>query len=258
MHVLPDDDPATGLRRVLVVEHEPDAGLGRLLDPLVSPQEEVAVALDVVRPASGDPVPKDAEAAGYDAVIVLGGSMAAWEDDVAPWLPAVRDLLARAVETALPVLGICLGAQLLALATGGSVRRGVADLEVGLTEIVYLPEAATDRLLGPVMARFGARTRVAQWHQDAIETLPPGAVLLAGGQRYPHQAFRLGEAAWGLQYHPEVTGPDFERWLSDGAPAVSLAGADPEGVGRAVRAAEGHLAVIGAAHARSFQAIVTT
>jgi GMP synthase (glutamine-hydrolysing) len=248
-------DPTRGVRRILVVEHEQDADLGRLLRPLlVAP----GVELDVVRPYEGQVLPADAEAAGYHGLIVLGGSMASWEDDVAPWLPATRLLLGRAVETALPVLGICLGAQLLALATGGGVQRGQADLEVGLGEIVYLAEAATDRLLGPVMARSGTRAFVGQWHQDAIDTLPPGAVLLATGQPYPHQAFRLGEAAWGLQYHPEVTSHGFGLWLADGAEAVTLAGEDPVLVGQDVREADTRLEALAVAHAEAFAAIVTT
>lgn len=251
-------DPADGVRRIVVVEHEPDAGLGRLLEPLRAQRDGPRIELAILRPHRGDPIPDDAEAVGFDALIVLGGSMASWEDDVAPWLPATRRLLARAVETTLPVLAICLGAQLLALATGGRVLRGHADLEVGVSEVTYLPEAATDRLLGPVMARFGSRTYAVQWHQDAIETLPPGAVLLASGARYRHQAFRLGEAAWGLQYHPEVTGRDFAAWLADGAQAVVLAGADPAVVGTGVRHAEVHLERLACAHAEAFAAIVTT
>ena len=87
-------DTAPGVRRVLVVEHEPDAGLGRLLAPLREPREGHRIELVVLYPARGDALPEDAEAAGYDALIVLGGSMASWEDDVAPWLPATRALLA--------------------------------------------------------------------------------------------------------------------------------------------------------------------
>lgn len=251
-------DPDHGVRRVLVVEHEPDAGLGRLLQPLAADREGPRIELRVVRPYLGDAMPGDAGAVGFDALIVLGGSMASWEDDVAPWLPATRELLARAVDGALPVLAICLGAQLLALATGGRVRRGHADLEVGINEVTFLAEAATDRLLGPVMARFGSRTHAAQWHQDAIETLPEGAVLLASGARYRHQAFRLGEAAWGLQYHPEVTGRDFAAWLADGAGAVVLSGGDPAVVASGVHHAERHLDQLGRAHAEAFAAIVTT
>jgi GMP synthase (glutamine-hydrolysing) len=107
---------------IAVVVHEDHAGLGRLSD--------FGCRLDVRRPDRGDPLPADLT--GHDGLVVLGGSMAAWEDDVAPWLPATRRLLAEGVERGLPTLGVCLGAQLLALATGGRVERGGAGLEVGL------------------------------------------------------------------------------------------------------------------------------
>jgi len=95
------------------VQHEADAGLGRL-----QPAIEAVAQLDLRRPDLGDALP--ATPAGYAGVVVLGGSMGATDDDVAPWLPATRRLLAAAVEAALPTLGLCLGAQLLAVATGGS------------------------------------------------------------------------------------------------------------------------------------------
>src|SRR5437763_13742015 len=94
---------------LLVVQHQDDGGLGRLAAPFAA-----ATELDLRRPDRGEPLPEDLD--GVHGVVVLGGSMAAWEDEVAPWLPQTRRLLAFGVETGVPVLGICLGAQLLALA----------------------------------------------------------------------------------------------------------------------------------------------
>src|SRR4051812_37650723 len=135
----------------------------------------------------GHRVPSSVEG---DALIVLGGPMGCMDDDVANWLPAVRQLLRTAVDDGVPTMGICLGAQLLAAATGGYVERGAQGPELGLdTVTVSQPD---DVLVAGVMP-------VVQWHFDAITQLPPGAELLASSERYEVQAFSMGDVAWGLQ-----------------------------------------------------------
>jgi GMP synthase-like glutamine amidotransferase len=247
-------EPMAG--RLLVVVHEDDAGPGRLAADLPE--------LDVRRPQAGEPLPADLT--GVAGLLVLGGAMGAGDDDAALWLAATRRLLAEGVERGLPTLGICLGAQLLAVATGGRVERGQAGLEVGLVPIRCLPEAADDALLGLVLAAGAAegpaagsvagsaRIAVPQWHQDAVTVLPPGAVLLATGDRYPHQAFRLGSCAWGLQYHPEVTLADFGEWMRSGHGAVRAAGMGPDGVLADLAAADADLETLARSHARAFAA----
>jgi GMP synthase-like glutamine amidotransferase len=171
---------------------------------------------------------------------------------VAPWLPHTRRLLAEAVERSLPTLAICLGAQLLALATGGEVERGPAGLEVGLVEIELTEHAADDVLLGPVAARVGRRPAVAHWHQDAITRLPGGAVLVATGSRYPNQAFRVGRAAWGLQYHPEVSVEDWADWMANFHGALHPGGLDRDAIDAAMAGHEVQLAALARAHADAF------
>ena len=236
-------------RGVLVVQHEADAGLGRLERALMG-----AAALDVRRPDLGDPLP--AALAGYAGLVVLGGTMGATDDDVAPWLPATRRLLAAGVEQQVPTLGICLGAQLLAVATGGRVERGAAGLEVGVVLVAFRTDAADDALLGAVVAGCGPEPLVPQFHQDAVTRLPPGAVLLATGERYPHQAFRLGTCAWGLQYHPEVTAADWTAWLRDGHGAVAAAGLHPAELRATYESHEPALEVLATAHGASMAAIL--
>jgi GMP synthase-like glutamine amidotransferase len=234
------------LPRLLVVVHEDHAGLGRL--------GSLGAEIDERRPDRGDPLPPDL--AGHVGLVVLGGSMACWEDEGAPWLPATRRLLASGVEAAVPTLGICLGAQLLALATGGRVERGARGLEVGLVDVDLLHAAESDALLAPVLSAFGRRVSVPQWHQDAITELPGGAIRLAGGDRYPYQAFRLGERAWGLQYHPEVSVGDWQDWMEDGHGAVRTEGLHPDDVTAQMVSAELHLAALAAVHASAFSSIV--
>jgi GMP synthase-like glutamine amidotransferase len=194
-------------RRLLVIEHEADAPVALFGEWLTG----VGVELEVIRPWKGDPVPSQVATGG---LVVLGGAMAAEDDDVAPWLPAVRSLLREAVPAGVPTLGICLGAQLMAVATGGRVERGDAGPELGVCRLELSGAAAADPLFGPLRPPLAA----AQWHMDAITALPGGAVVLASSDRYDVQAFRVGEAAWGVQFHPEVDRAVMASWAA-GDPA---------------------------------------
>jgi GMP synthase-like glutamine amidotransferase len=203
------------LPTALVVQHAADDGIARFGDWLA----EAGLLLDVVRPFEGRAVPESP--AGYAAVIVLGGGMAAWDDEAAPWLPATRELL-RTAAGAVPVLGICLGGQLLAAALGGRVDRGEAGPEIGPGLVAKRDVAAHDRLFRPVPFT----PDVLQWHWDQITALPPGATLLASSPRYPHQAFRVGERTWGLQFHIETTPEMVLRWAAEDAAALADRGID--------------------------------
>jgi GMP synthase (glutamine-hydrolysing) len=231
--------------RLLVVQHQDGAGLGRL-----RPHLEAGADVDVRRPDLGDELPRDLH--GVAGLVVLGGSAAAWEDERAPWLPHTRALMVRAVDEGTPLLAICLGAQLLAHATGGRVERGAAGIEAGLSRIVPTDHAAGDALLATLPA---AGFPGPQGHQDAVVELPPGAVLLATGELYPHQVFRLGPVAWGVQYHPEVSAEDFIDWMREDEPQVRRAGLDPAAVVREVIEAGPELDALAAAHARAFLAV---
>jgi GMP synthase (glutamine-hydrolysing) len=188
--------------RVLVVEHQKDAGIGHIGERL----QQLGLELDLVGPDTGNPVPTSLD--GYDGLIVLGGSMGPTEDEKAPWLPATRELLSKAVDQALPTLGICLGAQLLATATGGHVRTIPAGPEVGLLSVELNENAATD----PLLSGLEGHLPVVQWHWLEADQLPPGAELLASSAACTNQAYRLGDRAWGLQFHPEALGQAARDW----------------------------------------------
>ncbi|MFI6326465.1 type 1 glutamine amidotransferase [Nonomuraea sp. NPDC050556] len=217
--------------RITVIEHEADAGLGYLADWL-------GVDCDVVRPYLGETVPSRAA----DGLIVLGGEASAWDDEGYPWLPATRALLRTSVEDGTPTLGICLGAQLMTLACGGTVERGAEGLEVGACEVTSLGVA--DPLLGEV----GTAVAI-QYHQDAMTTLPEGAVRLMTGAIYPNQAYRLGGRAWAVQFHPEATPDIFTSWTT----ASGLQGYD-----EAVKEAEPRLVAAWRPMAEAFGEIVRT
>jgi GMP synthase (glutamine-hydrolysing) len=154
------------------------------------------------------PRPLDA----YGAVLVFGGAMHADQDAHHPWLREENLFLQRLLDTAMPVFGICLGAQLLAKAAHADVRPA-DEPEIGWYTVELEEAAADDPLLGRLPARFEAF----QWHYYE-HGLPAGAVELA---RSPVciQAFRLGGTTWGVQFHPEVTLAQVEGWLADDEPA---------------------------------------
>jgi GMP synthase (glutamine-hydrolysing) len=153
------------------------------------------------------PRPLDA----YSAVLVFGGAMHADQDGHHPWLREENLFLQRLLDTGMPVLGICLGAQLLAKAAHAHVGP-VDEPEIGWYTVELTEAAADDPLLGRLPPRFEAF----QWHYYE-HGLPAGAVELA---RSPvcTQAFRLGDSAWGVQFHPEVTLAQVEGWLEEDEP----------------------------------------
>jgi GMP synthase (glutamine-hydrolysing) len=163
------------------------------------------MGLDMVE-VRGDAVPAAPD--GFDGVVLLGGGLLPDDDARAPWLPAERELARRAVAARVPLLGICLGAQVLAVATGGAVRGDHGRPERGSCRVSLCAPASTDALFAGSPDEF----RMIQNHRDQITGLPDGAVRLAESDACPVQAFRVGERAWGVQFHPEAGAGRLERW----------------------------------------------
>ncbi len=145
---------------------------------------------------------------GYHGMVVLGGPMNVDQVDEYPHLATEVELIAEAIEREMPILGICLGAQLLAKALGAKVRANGVK-EIGWTEIKRTPAGRDD----PLFSHFRDVEPVFQWHGDTFD-IPEGAVHLAKNDDCPNQAFRYGETAYGLQFHLEVDRPLIDRWLA--------------------------------------------
>jgi GMP synthase-like glutamine amidotransferase len=153
--------------------------------------------------------------------------MGASDDDVAPWLPAERALLVDAVERGVPVLGLCLGGQLLAVAMGGRVTLGPAT-EIGVVDVQRTVEGLVDPVLSQAVPAAGSDIPAPQWHQDNIIDLPDGAVLLLSNEACRVQGFRVGSTAYGLQLHPEVDADTFGSWADSADEALKRSGRDAQ------------------------------
>ncbi|UKY50457.1 type 1 glutamine amidotransferase [Streptomyces inhibens] len=234
--------------RVLVVEHEDGTGPAQVGERLAGQ----GLVIDLCRPWAGDVLPRTLD--GHDALLVLGGSMGPHDEEQAPWLPTVRELLRQAVDRDLPTLGICLGMELLTVACGGEVRHA-ARPEVGLCELMPLQEAAGDRLFGP-LADPGMWLRAVQWHWEETSTLPEGAVPLLTSERCAHQAYRIGTAVWCVQFHPEVLADDIRTWGTSDVGALHALGLDPAGVVAEVAREETRLRALWGAFAEQWGGIV--
>jgi GMP synthase-like glutamine amidotransferase len=202
--------------RALAIVHQRDAGPGVFADAF----RARGVELDQWFRAESQSPPADPFA--YDAVLTFGGAMHADQEREHPWLREEKSLLAELLDRRVPVLGVCLGAQILAEAAGGAARRAPQP-EIGWHAVEVTDDGARDPLLAPLAPSFEAF----QWHSYEV-TLPPDATVLA---RSPAclQAYRV-DRAWGVQFHAEVSRADAEAWIEDyrsDEDAVRI-GLDPE------------------------------
>ena len=236
--------------RALVIENDPTDDIRRLGDWLTA----AGLEIDVVRPYAADLLPAALD--GHEALVVLGGDQHAYAgaegEPGAAWFPALESLLRKAVRASVPTLGICLGGQLLATAHSGLVEPAVAGPEVGARLVARRDAADWD----PLFAPLPMLQDVLQWHHDEISELPAGAVLLAASTDYPHQAFRVGQRAWGLQFHIECDVAMIADWVSTNLPVLEEIGLTPEGVLTQVEAAMDHMAEIWQPFAERFVALV--
>jgi GMP synthase-like glutamine amidotransferase len=202
--------------RVLAIVHQRDAGAGVFGDALRAGGAEIVEWV----PAEGPPP----EIGGLGAALTFGGAMHVDQEAANPWLPAEKYLLAELLRREVPLLGVCLGAQLLSEAAGGSPRRA-SEPEIGWVDVELTAAGREDPLTGALPERFQAL----EWH--SYEAAPPGDATILARSPVCAQAYRLASArAWGIQFHAEVTGADVNTWLDsyDGDEDAVRIGLDPE------------------------------
>ena len=197
------------MKQVLALQHtwdDPPSYLGEIL-------REHGIACEIID-VENMPIPDPAR---YQAIMLLGGPQHLYADTHLPYLSQEQIILRQAVAGDIPTLGICLGGQLLASALGAEVRRG-DRCEIGFYRIPLTEAGRRDALF----AGLPGYQLAFHWHEDVFE-LPTGAILLASNENTPHQAFRYGPRAYGLQFHIELNAQLAHTWLRDpvGARAIS-------------------------------------
>jgi GMP synthase-like glutamine amidotransferase len=229
----------------LVVQPDPEAPSARLGEWLA----EAGLELDVRDLAASDPLPPDLS--GHRALIVLGGGEGVGDVPPPRWLDGVCELIRGAVAAEVPLLGVCLGAQVMAVALGGSVGRNPDGPEIGAGLVAKRAVASSDPLFG----ELPITPDVVQWHVDAVTRLPPGAQLLASSPACSVQAFRAGRLAWGVQFHIETTPAIVRAWAR--ADAHLLTAYDVDAVLRQVEAIDADLVEVWRPFAVRFADVVT-
>jgi GMP synthase-like glutamine amidotransferase len=210
--------------RVLAIVHEADAGPGVFTEVAIAGGHELHEWPIIEQQRC----PEDPFA--YDAVVSLGGSMHAHQQEEHPWLAEEEALLASLAAAGRPVLGVCLGSQLLAQATGGSTAE-MGRPEIGWSSVSLSDAGRADPLLAGLAPSFQAL----QWHSCEFRPAPDALTLAASP--LCAQAYRVGSRAWGIQFHAEVTLADFESWIDYhlAHPSEGNGPADAEALRAAVR-----------------------
>ncbi len=187
---------------ILYLVNEVNSGPGVLLEEATAQ----GAAHTIVRTFEDEPVPANHE--GYDGLVVMGGIMGVYQDTEYPFIEDARALMRAFHAADKPIMGVCLGAQLLASAFGGSVYK------MGFDEWGFLPQtwdaAAKD---DPLLRDVAQGLRIMQWHGDTFD-LPDGAIRLATREGCPNQAFRMGAKSYGFQFHLEMTKATTDYWIT--------------------------------------------
>jgi GMP synthase (glutamine-hydrolysing) len=198
---------------------------GEFDDWIAAPFKEQSISVTVVAPYIGEILPPPETFAG----VVISGSHA-FVTDMEPWSTLVGDWIPDVIVAGTPLLGICYGHQLMALALGGSVDNSPVGIEMGTVEIKLTQHTHNDPLFNGLSGAFKAHVS----HAQSALTLPPEAVVLAYNQAEPHHAFAIGQSAWGIQFHPEFDADIMKTYVTEFSPRLKDFGYDPKAIQRMI------------------------
>ena len=202
-------------KTALIVRHVPYEGIAGFRDPVE------AAGYDITRIDVCDPAFADADLVSPDLVILMGGPMGVYERAAYPWIAHELERLAQRFAADGPTLGVCLGAQMMAAALGADVYPGDGH------EIGFHPIAVTAAGAQTPLAHLDG-VEVLHWHGDTFD-LPAGTEWLARSSRYPHQAFRRGDALLALQFHAEMgIDPRIDAWIDQSHDSLGTLGLCPQ------------------------------
>ena len=216
--------------RIAVVQHEADCPPALFGDWLT----DAGAELEICHAYAGEDLP---DPAMYDALVVLGGAMGANDDADSPWLAPVRERIRTHAADGVPVLGICLGHQLAAVALGGVVETNSRGQTFGLRTLGWTPNAHVD----PLMSTVATPRRGVHWHDDVVTDVPEGTVVLAQAEGVEVQAARFAPTVWGVQHHPEVEADRNRPWAVADRELHLAQGLDTEAVLAEIDAARDEL-----------------
>jgi GMP synthase-like glutamine amidotransferase len=206
---------------ILVFEHSDSTGTERLGETL----RDIGHRLNVLRLHAGDVVPLDLD--DVDGIISCGGPPSAYDDSI-EWLEPQMSLMRQAHELQMPIVGLCLGSQILARALGGTVERMSGGIEFGWHEVKLSPVGRED----PLHAGLAWNGMMFHHHRDHVSQLPAGAKLLAGSAACKVQAWTIGLRSYGFQHHPELTVETIERWMREEPDSLTEANVSAEHIRR--------------------------
>lgn len=186
---------------LIIIQNDPEVPPGNIAENM----DRLGLPYSLLHPYSGEPLP---DIRDISAMIVLGGAMHVNDHQRYPFLIELKKLVKQLVQAGVPYLGICLGGQLLASALGAQVVPNRWE-ELGTLPVTLNTEGLSD----PLYAGIDSPFITFQWHHDSFD-LPEDAVLLASSQACQHQAFRIGNTAWGTQFHPEATEAIIRSWAA--------------------------------------------
>lgn len=206
------------MKSILILQHEPHEGIGAW-EPLFSDSGRKVTVKNLF---AGEKVPQEEELLNFDGIVLMGGPMSANDGEKLDFIRDELLMIPQALELKIPLLGVCLGSQLIAKALGAKVKGG-AQKEIGWCPLQLKASASKDRLFGTL----SAPVMMFQWHGEAFD-LPSGAIHLAASDLYPNQAFRYTERIYGLQFHCEMTDSMIRDWVDKGRDEIAEAGLHPE------------------------------